>query len=307
MSTVTAGGVSAQPGTGVGRPSFLGLMRGEWLKLNRMWTLWIMVGLMFGGFILVGLLLDQTGHFGDVAHITPLRAVATVVEMPLFLIRVFWGMMVIILTARLIGSEYSSGAVRVIYSRGVGRLQLLFAKLAVIALVAVVGAVVFAAFAGGIELINVRVATGSLDVFKSATAQFWTDAWNYALTVLVSLGVSILMATAVTSLARSLSVGVTASVLWFPIDNLARILLALADRLTRWSFWALLTGDLLGPNLNVMGPQVISVMPDVLGFGRTLGTLTPVTGAHTLLVAAIYAVIFLAVSLWVTATRDVRE
>jgi ABC-2 type transport system permease protein len=307
VATITAGAIAARPGAGVRRPSFLGLMCGEWLKLSRMWALWIMVGLMFGGFILVGLLFDQTNHLANTAAYAPIRALATVVETPLFLIRVFWGMMVIILTARLIGAEYSSGTVRVILARGVGRLQLLFAKLSVIALVAVLGAVVFAAFAGAIELIDLRLATGSLDLFNAAPAGFWADAWNYALSVLASLGVSILMATAVTSLARSLAVGVTASVLWFPIDNLTRILLALAILLTKWSFWSLLTGDLLGPNLNVMGPYVISVMPDVLGFGRTLGTLTPVDGAHTLLVAAIYAVAFLAVALWVTVTRDVRE
>jgi ABC-type transport system involved in multi-copper enzyme maturation permease subunit len=308
MSTVVAGGIGAQSVAGIGRPSFWGLMRGEWLKLSRMWALWIMVSLMFGGFILVGLLFDQTNHLANTVADAPVRALATVVETPLFLIRVFWGMMVIILTARLIGAEYSSGAVRVILARGVGRLQLLFAKLSVIALVAVVGAVIFAVFAGALELIDLRLATGSLDVFKYATASFWTDARSYALSVLVSLGVSILMATTVTSLARSLAVGVTASVLWFPIDNFVRILFALAIRLTKWSFWSLLSGDFLGPNLNAMANLVTSGhMPDVLGFGQFLTPITPVTGGHTLLVAAIYALVFLAVTLWVTATRDVRE
>jgi ABC-type transport system involved in multi-copper enzyme maturation permease subunit len=290
------------------RPSFWGLMRGEWLKLSRMWTLWIMVGLMFGGFVLVGLLFVQTNHLANIAADAPIRALATVVELPLFLIRVFWGTMVIILTARLIGTEYTSGTVRVILARGVGRLQLLFAKLSVLALVAFIGAVVFAIFAALIELVDLRVATGSLDVLNYATVGFWNDARSYALSVLVSLGVSILMATTVTSLARSLAVGLTISVLWFPIDNMSRILLALAARLTKWSFWGLLSGDLLGPNLNAMGNLVTSgQMPDVLGFGQFLTPLTPVTGGHTLLIAAIYAVVFLAVTLWVTATRDVRE
>jgi ABC-type transport system involved in multi-copper enzyme maturation permease subunit len=305
---MAASGISAQPVVGAVRPSFWGLMRGEWLKLSRQWTLWIMVGLMFGGFILYALLLAQTNHLANTAAEAPIRALATVVETPLFLIRVFWGVMVIILTARLIGTEYTSGTVRVILARGVGRVQLLFAKLSVVALVAVIGAVAFAIFAALLELVDLRVTTGSLDVFNYATAGFWNDARSYALAVLVSLGVSILMATAVTSLARSLAVGLTASVLWFPIDNFARILLALAARLTTWSFWGLLSGDFLGPNLNAMGNLVTSGhMPDVLGFGQFLTPLTPVTGGHTLLVAAIYALVFLAVTLWVTATRDVRE
>src|SRR5215469_14394009 len=117
MTTVTAE-ATAWSASSAQTPSFWGLIRGEWLKLNRMWTFWIMVGLMFGGFTLFAIVLSQGSGLSDSINHTPLQALEIVAQAPLFLIRVFWGTMVIILTARLIGMEYSSGTVRVILARG---------------------------------------------------------------------------------------------------------------------------------------------------------------------------------------------
>ena len=281
-------------------------MRGEWLKISRQWTFWIMVGLMFGGYILFTIILSKGAHLQDMIDQHPLGAIAMLTQSPLFLLRVFWGMMVIILTARLIGMEYSGGTVRVILSRGVGRLQLLFAQMSVMALIAVIGGVIFVAFAGALELIGVQAVIGNLDVFKAADATFWADTRNYALATLISLGVSILLAAAVTSVTRSLAAGLTVSVIWFPIDNFSIILLILGDRLTGWDFWSLVSGDFLGLNLNAMGNLVMSSHTPAQISGL-FAPLTPVTGAHTLLVTAIYAVVFLAVAIGVTATRDVKE
>ncbi|HEU0027467.1 MAG TPA: ABC transporter permease [Ktedonobacterales bacterium] len=298
--------IAARPATHPANPSFLGLMRGEWLKVSRQWTVWIMVGLMFAGYILYTVFLIQGTYLPDTIAQDPLWVLVKLTQSPLFLLRVFWGMMIIILTARLIGMEYSGGTARIILARGVGRLQLLFAKLSVMTLIMLAGAVVFTAFAGALELLGVRAVVGNLDVFKAADATFWADTRNYALSVLVSLGVSILLAAAVSSVTRSLVVGLTASAIWFPIDNFVAILLVLGDHLTHWGFWSLVSGDFLGLNLNVMGDKVMSShTPPAIG--GLFQPLTPVTGAHTLLVAAIYAAVFLAVAIGVTATRDVKE
>src|SRR5579859_5900254 len=198
MSTVSAGAIAARSGARAARPSFWGLMRGEWLKVTRMWTFWIMIGLMFVGFALYDIILAQGPRLHDLITTRPIGALSTLTQGPMFLLRVFWGMMIIILTARLIGMEYSGGTVRVILSRGVGRLQLLFAQLSVMALITLIGSVVFLAFAGALELIDLHAVAGNLDVFKAADATFWSDTRVYALSVLISLGVSILMAAAVT-------------------------------------------------------------------------------------------------------------
>lgn len=306
MATITAGAATALPTAGRGKPSFWGLMRGEWLKLNRMWTLWIMVGLMFAGFTLYAIILGQGSGLSDSIKNSPLQSLAIVTQVPLFLVRTFWGMMVIVLTARLIGMEYSGGTVRVILARGVGRLQLLSAQLCTMAAVAVIGGAIYIAYGMLLEIIGIQVIEGNLNVFNAATATFWADTRNFALSVLISLGVSILLAAAVTTVTRSLAAGLTTSVLWFPVDNLSIIILVLGDRLTKWDFWSLLSGDFLGLNLNVMGQLVISSQAAAV-IPAFLAPLTPVTGAHTLLVTAIYAVVFAAVAFGVTYARDVKE
>ena len=287
------------------RPSFLGIMRGEWLKISRQWTFWIMLGLMVGGYILITVIFTAGGHLADRLQRTPQEVLYTFMELYLFLLRVFWGMMMILLTARLIGMEYSGGTLRVILGRGVGRLQLLFAKLSVLALIAVIGGALLTLFATLCGLIGIEAAAHNLDLFKAADAIFWSNARIYAVSVLISLAVSILMAAAVTTVTRSLAAGVSVSLIWFPVDNLASLPLMLLGALTQWSFWPLVSGDFLGLNLNVMAAQILS--NPQLSLINTFGPLTPVTGAHTLLVTGIYAVIFLVVMAAMTALPDVKE
>ena len=286
-------------------PSFVGIMRGEWLKISRQWTFWIMLGLMVGGYILVTVVFAAGGHLAESLRQNPQEGIYSFVEMYLFLLRVFWGMMMIILTARLIGMEYSGGTIRVLLGRGVGRLQLLFAKLSVLALVAVVFGALLTLFASLCGLIGIQVAAGNLDVFKAADATFWSDARLYVASVVISLLVSILLAAAVTTVTRSLAAGLSASMIWFPIDNLSILSLTLITALTGSTFWALLSGDFLGLNLDAMGGLLLS--HPQLSLINTFAPLTPVTGGHTLLVTGIYAAIFIAVMVAMTALPDVKE
>ncbi|HEU5345121.1 MAG TPA: ABC transporter permease [Ktedonobacterales bacterium] len=288
------------------RPSFVGIMRGEWLKLSRQWTFWIMLGLMVGGYILFSLILAGGGHLADRIQREPLAVLYTFVQSDLFLLRVFWGMMVIVLTARLIGMEYSSGTIRVVLARGVGRLQLLFAKLSVIALVTFICAALLVIFSAICGLIAIEAVVHNLNVFNAATPTFWSDTRAYMGSVAISLAVSILMAAAVTTVTRSLAAGLSVSIAWFPVDNFSILLLVLGDRLTHWDFWSLLSGDFLGLNLNVMPEKVLS-SPSVSQIGSFLVPLTPVTAGHTFLVAGIYAAIFIAVMIAMTALPDVKE
>jgi ABC-type transport system involved in multi-copper enzyme maturation permease subunit len=306
MATTVSGtaGASAVAGHTL-RPSFLGLMRGEWLKVSRQWSFWIMLGLMVGGYILVTLIYAAGGNLADRLRQNPQEGVYSFMELYLFLLRVFWGMMVIILTARLIGMEYSGGTIRVLLGRGVGRLQLLFAKLSVLALIAVVGGALLTLFATLCGMIGIEAAAHNLDLFKAANATFWSDARLYAASVLISLLVSILMAAAVTTVTRSLAAGLSVSIIWFPIDNLSILPLMLGAALTKWSFWTLVSGDFLGLNLDTMATQLLS--NPGLSLINTFAPLTPVTGAHTLLVTGIYAVAFLVAAVALTALRDVKE
>jgi ABC-type transport system involved in multi-copper enzyme maturation permease subunit len=227
----------------------------------------------------------------------------------LMMLRIFSGLFLVLVTSRLIGMEYSGGTIRILLARGVGRLQLLAAKLITLALVALgvlVGGIVLDML---LSLLLLRGVGGNFDALQSLNADFWADTRIYVGTVMVSMALTILMAAAVTVVARSLAGGMAASMSWFPADNIGTIFFLLGFRLTHNTFWTLITGDFLGPNINIM-PAV--VLPQRAAFAtdpsQILATpLVPVSGGHTLLICAVYAAMFLVAMIVPTWKRDVQE
>lgn len=296
-------------GTTSAKPSFLGLVRGELFKISRQRITWFML-LVLAGLVcfpyVIGL---GRGGLKDYIAQAPLDVIYRDMAQGFFVLRVFSGAFLVLVTARLIGMEYSGGTIRVLLARGVGRIQLLSAKLLTLALVAL------GVFAGGaiLDLVmtvaSLQLIAGNLDALKSIDATFWSDTRLMGMTVLISMGVTILMAAAVTTVARSLAGGMSAGLAWFPADNIGLILFYLAFSLTKSDFWPLATGDLLGPNINVMADLLMSSRAHGLeiGFGRFNAPMVPVTGGHTLLVTAIYAALFLVVAFGLTGWRDVTE
>jgi ABC-2 type transport system permease protein len=307
-STLAAPAVLAPTSTGASRPTFLGILRGELFKISRQRATWVMGGMMV---LLIALpylvILNSPLVKNSLLH-DPLNALYGGMGTELMFLRVFSGLFLILLTARLIGMEYSSGTIRVLLARGVGRLQLLFAKLlaiAVIALGTLIGGILLNAV---LSVLAVGAVTGSLDAFKAANDGFWADSRSVVLTVAISMAVSILLAAALTVLTRSLAGGLSLGLSWFPVDNLGILFFFLGYRLTQSDAWQLVTGDLLGPNLNAMAGAVLPPRAALaIEASNTIPPLVPVSGAHTLLIAAIYTVIFAAVAIGFTGWRDVTE
>ncbi len=301
----------ARAGTGVAtaRPTFIGLVRGELFKVSRQRLTWFML-LILAGLVcfpyVIGL---GRGGLKELITQAPLQVVYRDMGQGFFVLRVFSGVVLVLITARLIGMEYSGGTIRELLARGVGRLQLLAAKLMTLALVARAIFLVGCLLDFVMTIASLQLVAGNLDALKAIDATFWSDARLIAATVLISMAVTILMAAAVTAVARSLAGGMSAGLAWFPADNIGLILFYLGFSLTKSDVWNLATGDLLGPNINAMADQVISTQAQHLeiGFGRFNAPLVPVTGAHTLLVTAIYAVLFLVVAAGMTGWRDVTE
>lgn len=290
------------------RPRFVGIMRGEFLKVGRQWTTWIMLVLLAGIMALPMLLDLARPRLADELASDPLTALYQTMGSDLLVFRVFAGAVLIVLTARLIGMEYSSGTIRILLSRGVGRLQLLSAKLLTLALIGLALLVAGLLFDGLLAVIVLQLITGNLTALHALNAGFWQDTWLYIETVMLSMGDAILLATAVTVLTRSLAAGLSVALVWFPADNIGTIFFYLAYRLTNSTFWLLITGDLLGPNLNAMASLVLPARATQASFGRAFATpLVAVTAGHTLLVAGVYAAIFLAVAVILTARRDVTQ
>ncbi|GCE26091.1 hypothetical protein KDA_15750 [Dictyobacter alpinus] len=286
--------------------SFFGIVRGELLKMSRRWSTWIPLVLVLL-FISAGMLIRllTNGNFNETIAQHPLDIMYSEMNNGLALIRIFTGLYFLVLVAYVIGLEYQMGTIRILVARGVGKLTLLAAKVTSVAIAALLVMLLSAVVVVICICILLLAKAGNLDAFKALTGQFWADTGTYTLTVLVSAAVTILLGTAFSMLGRSLTIGLSAGLAWFPVDNIGAQFLQLAYLITKNDFWKNVTAYFLGPNLNTMAAQVL---PAKLGFNSAgIAPLVKVDGAHTLWVALVYAAFFLVVSVVLTWRRDIKE
>jgi ABC-type transport system involved in multi-copper enzyme maturation permease subunit len=269
-----------------------------------MWLTWIMLVVLLVG--LTGpFLITATSPYNKIRVTnTPLHLMYDEVNLNLLDFRALVGIFLIILTSYAIGQEFHNGTIRILLSRGLGRLQLLLAKLVCIVAIALVLFVIGVIADSLLVLALLLALAGNLNALHTLTPVFWSDTGIHLLTVLISMGVTILMAIALNMLGRSLALGMTLALSWFAVDNVGAEFMLIAHRVTNSNFWLNITAYLLGPNVNDM-PNVL--IPANRGETPGINPLVPVSGAHTLWVTLVYAIIFVVVTVLVTRLRDVRE
>jgi ABC-type transport system involved in multi-copper enzyme maturation permease subunit len=287
------------------RPSFIGLVRGELFKAVRQWTPWIALVLLLGIIFLPYLLLFTTSDLKELITSPDYSYFYGRAAIGLALLRAFGGITLLIITARVIGQEYSLGTIRVVLARGVGRVQLLLAKMLAVSILALgilaIGLIEVALLVTG----QVQIVTGSLHALTSLPTSVWHDLGLYLLAIVISMAVTILMATALSVLFRSLAGALSGAIAWFPIDNMLVLMLLLMAELTKADFWLSISAYLLGPNLNTMAGVLAKQDGSVWNFG--FAPRVAVDSTHTLVVTLVYALIFLVVAIGLTWKRDVKE
>lgn len=287
--------------------SFPGMLRGEFLKIARLF--WFLLGLLTV-FCLVGFLLNananQQSVNADLRH-TPLHFLYYSLESDLIIFRIFSGIFLLILTSFVIGREYQYGTIRILLARGAGRVQLLLAKLVMLGLIALALLIAFPLLSMLLTCIQIFVLTGNLNALSALTPTFWANIGIDMLAVLISMGATILLSAAMNALGRSLTFGLSASLIWFPTDNIGTLVMNVLAHLTHSDFWLNLTSYFLGPLLNRL-PTMLLPKAAASGF-ESFGAqpLVPVSASHALWVIAAYSLIFLALALIPTWKRDVKE
>lgn len=287
------------------RASFPGIIYGEFLKITRLfWLMLVLLTIIFVAGCLLGA--SQRGIQTDLRQ-TPLHYFYYSMESDLVIFRILSGIFLLILTSFAIGREYQYGTIRILLARGAGRVQLLLAKLAMLALIAVFLLAAFTLLTTLITCGHVLVLDGNLNALHVLTPAFWSNIGLDLLTVLINMAATILLATAMNALGRSLSFGLSASLVWFPIDNIGAPVMNVLAQITHSDFWLNITAYFLGPLLNRL-PGMLLPAEARSGF-EAFGSepLVAVSGSQALWVIGAYSFVFVVVALVSTWKRDVKE
>jgi len=287
------------------RPSFFGAVRGEAIKVSRQLSFWLILA---GGLVLLGVTVVAIGTVGnlpDLAKSDPSAYVRQLLDVYGTIFQIGSGIVLLIIGSRLIAMEYSSGTIRIAYARGVGRLQLLLAKLVLLALIGIGLLVGYLIVVAGIVVGLYASYRGGLTGLDTLNAGLRQDFGYWLLVQGISMGVVILLAAAAAGLGRSLAFAMAASLGFFPVDNFLVGIMALTARATKHdSPWTNITEYLLGPNLNVV---LNLIEPDHLARGAFAPPLNPIDGHHALLVIGAWAAVFAVIAIWRAVRPDVLE
>ena len=287
------------------RPRFAGAVGGEVIKVTRQLSFWLMLA---GAFVLLGvfvLAVSGAQNAKSLLESDPTLWAYDKLETFGTVFQVGSGIFLLLIGSRLLGMEYSAGTIRIAYARGVGRLQLLLAKMLTLA---VIGVILFAGYlvvAGAILALMIDALHGNLDPVQRISSAFWADVGRWSIVQAVSMGMAILMAAAAAALGRSLAFAVAASLAFYPVDNFLNILEALGIRATGHNQpWTALSQIQLAPNLNVL---LTLLEPSHRARPAFAAPLASVDTTHALVVIGIFAAVFAAIAVFRTVRPDVLE
>jgi ABC-2 type transport system permease protein len=288
----------------VKRPSFFGSVRGEAIKVSRQLSFWLMLA---GAFVLLAVTvvgINTAVNVPETAKNDASVYARQMLELYGTIFQIGSGILLLIIGSRLIAMEYSSGTIRIAYARGVGRLQLLLAKVVLLAIVGIVLLAGYILVVGAIATALYASYTGGVTGLDHLGV-FWEDFRYWLLVQGISMSVVILLAAAAAGLGRSLAFAMAASLAFFPVDNFLVGIMALTARATKHnSPWTNITEYLLGPNLNVVRSLIV---PDHSARAAFAPPLNQVDATHALSVIGVWALVFLVVAVGRAVRPDVLE
>lgn len=287
----------------IARPSFAGAVGGEVLKLRRQGWIWAMLGVAVLLFAVLATAFLQAGASRS-TPMPPARYLSNVYDVAQAIFDTGAGIFLLIVSARLVGMEYSGGTIRVLLGRGAGRLRLHLAKLTALTMLGLVLLAGFLVLMAGTEYLAALRQYGSIQPFTSLPARAWNDAWLGVLIALASIVSAIVIGSTAALLGRSLAFGLAVALAFYPADNLVTYACLLLGQLTHRHAFLDLTAYLLGPTLTSL-PVVLERDRDA--HATFLTPQVPVGPTHAWLVVGAWLAAMLIGGAILLRRRDVLE
>ena len=209
--------------------------------------------------------------------------------------------LVIILVGSMVGSEYSLGTVRLLFTRGPTRLQFLLAKL-VTSILCIVPAILF------LTVLGVVLGEVLYSIFGFTTRwSFFTANWLghtllFVLFEALAWFMYAMLALFVGTLARSTVASIVAPFIWSIVETVLRELIS---AFTNGSSSTVSNGVKAIPDYFI-GNNVVALL-DNQGHAVFSGSPSSLSDVHALSVLAAYLVVFIGLSCWLTMNRDVTN
>lgn len=287
------------------RPSFLGLVKGEAIKVSGQLSFWLMLAGALVLLAVITLAITSAQNIHDQLKVDPTGWAYGVRDVFGSVFQIGSGILLLIVGSRLFAMEYSSGTIRIIYARGAGRMRLLLAKMLTLVIIGIALLAGYLLLAGTIVGVLANTWTGSLAPLQHLSNQFWQDVEMWTAVQGMSMGIAILIAAAAAGIGRSLAFAMAASLAFFPADNFTVILEALGSRITKQDHpWLNISQYQLGANLNaVLG----LIEPGHHARAAFATPLEQVDGTHALVVIGVFALGFAVIAVVRAVRPDVLE
>jgi ABC-type transport system involved in multi-copper enzyme maturation permease subunit len=285
------------------RVHFFSMVRADLVKIMWLRSTWVMLFLLISGAAFVSLINATGVGAHQMLQQDPVQYVYTYeLSENLLIFRVLSGFLVLLVTAFAIGLEYQQGTMRVILGRGVGRVRFLFSKMSALFLFALLVTLGGVLLNGCLLVVNVGADTGSLNALGVILSRCLGLLGQYYLYLLFNMWVSILLAMALTILGRSLTFGLSAALLWFPVDNILSNVLVISLRtFLPVDLTQKLSNAFLGPELNAL--PLVAISTHIVS--QSMANPFNIGGWPTIAIILVYALAFLSLSVTLMRRRDV--
>ncbi len=217
--------------------------------------------------------------------------------------------LIVILVSTIVGGEYSSGTIRLMFTRGPTRMQILLSKVGT-ALVCILLCVIGITILGVLSGLLFNLTTGVALHFTLFSLAWLGNTLLFCLIIVLGLFVYAMMGLLISTLGRASAAGIASVLIWsFVIEPLISLVGAFAGGIggPMGSFLQALPNYMIGRNISALltklAPSVFGGMSSLL-YGPTVGSLTIL---HSILVLAAYLVVFIGLALWVVVRRDISN
>jgi len=211
--------------------------------------------------------------------------------------------LIVILVSTIVGGEYADKTARLMLTRGPTRSQYLFAKVGAAAACIVLG-VVGITVPGIISGLLLNLSTGVAQSFDFFTLDWFNHTLLYLLITMLGLFTYAMMALFLSTLGRATAAGLAGVLTWsFVVEPIIEVSSSFGRDIggPMGSFFQALPDYLIGTNIS-------QLQQDQSHYVYASAIIQP--GAlqadlHSLLVLAVYLVLFIGLAWWVTIRRDV--